>query len=258
MTDVQLVDTHCHVDFPHFDNDRDAVLERFKAVGGLWLVAVAVDLENLPRLFALADSSPDIYYSVGVHPNHEPLDEPTVDQLCELASRPKCVAIGETGMDFFHHRVPAEEQEQRFRTHIRAAKTLGKPVIVHMREADELALHILRDEGVDNGIMHCFSSGWETADRALDLGMSISFSGNVTFKRNDALRDVAKKVPEDRLLIETDSPYLAPVPRRGKRNEPAYVRHVAECIANVRGVSIEHLAEITKENACNKFGLTGF
>jgi len=258
MTDVRLVDTHCHVDFPHFKDDRDAVLERYRAAGGQWLVAVAVDLENLPRLFALADSNPDIYCSVGVHPNHEPHDEPTVDRLCELASHPKCVAIGETGMDFFHHHVSSKVQEQRFRTHSRAAKALGKPVIVHMREADELALHILRDEGVDNGIMHCFSSGWETADRALDLGMSISFSGNVTFKRNDALRDVAKKVPEDRLLIETDSPYLAPVPRRGKRNEPAYVRHVAECIANVRGVSIEHLAEITKENACNKFGLTGF
>ncbi len=253
MTDVQLVDTHCHVDFPHFDDDRDAVLERYRVAGGQWLVTVAVDLENLPRLFALADNNPDIYCSVGVHPNHEPHDEPTVDQLCELASHPKCVAIGETGMDFFHHRVPAEVQEQRFRTHIRAARALGKPVIVHMREADEPALHILRDEGVDNGIMHCFSSGWEIATQALDLGLSISFSGNVTFKKNDGLRDVAKKVPEDRLLIETDSPYLAPVPRRGKRNEPAYVRHVAECIADVRGMPVESLAKITTGNACRRF-----
>lgn len=252
---MRLVDTHCHVDFPQFNDDRDAVLERYKAVGGQWLVAVAVDLENVPGLFALADSHPDIFCSVGVHPNHETAEEPTVDQLCRLASHPKCVAIGETGMDLFRHNLPVELQEQRFRTHIRAAVALDKPVIVHMRDADAPTMRILRDERVLNGIMHCFSSDWKTAREALDLGFSISFSGNITFKKNDELRKISKEIPEDMLLIETDAPFLAPVPRRGKRNEPAYVRHVAECIAEVRGVAPAALAEITSANACRRFGL---
>lgn len=252
MPDIRLVDTHCHVDFSHFDEDREETLARFRRAGGQWLVAVAVDLDNLPRLFALADVHDDIYCSVGIHPNHEVDAEPTVEQLCELAGHANCVAIGETGMDFFRHRVAPEVQEARFRTHIRAAKQLNKPVIVHMREADNDTLRVLKEEGTDNGIMHCFSSGWDTAHAALDLGMSISFSGNVTFKKNDELREVAKKVPDDRLLIETDAPYLAPMPYRGKRNEPAYVKHVAECIAEVRGVSIEALAEITTANASKR------
>lgn len=247
MTDIQLVDTHCHLDFSHFEDDRDEVLARFRQAGGQWLVAVAVDIENLPRVMALAENNDDVYCSVGVHPNHEVEAEPTVEQLCELADHPKCAAIGETGLDFFRRHVPAEVQEARFRTHIRAAKALNKPVIVHMRDAD--VLRVLKEEGADNGIMHCYSSGWETASTALDLGLSISFSGNVTFKKNEELREVAKKVPEDRLLIETDAPYLAPVPHRGKRNEPAYVRNVAECIAEVRGISVERLAEITTANA---------
>jgi len=254
---VQLVDTHCHVDFQHFDEDREAVFDRYATAGGQWLVAVAVDLENVPRLFALAEEKSNVYCSVGVHPNHEIEAEPTVGQLCELAAHPKCVAIGETGMDFFRHHVDPAIQEERFRTHIRAARQLNKPVIVHMREADTDTLRILEGEAVDvcGGIMHCFSSTWEIASKALDLGMSISFSGNVTFKRNDGLREVAKNVPEDALLIETDSPYLAPVPNRGKRNEPAFVRHVAECIAEVRGTTTEYIAELTCENARRRFGV---
>jgi len=253
VPDIRLVDTHCHVDFSHFNEDRDEALSRFRQAGGQWLVAVAVDLDHLPRLFALAEAHDDIYCSVGIHPNHEVETEPTVERLCELAAHPKCVAIGETGMDFFRHRVAPEVQEARFRTHIRAAKQLHKPVIVHMREADQDTLRVLKEEGAENGIMHCFSSGWETAKAALDLGMSISFSGNVTFKKNDELREVAGNVPEDRILIETDAPYLAPMPHRGKRNEPAYVAHVAECIAKVRGVSVEALAETTTANARQRF-----
>ncbi|MDQ7010973.1 MAG: TatD family hydrolase, partial [Mariprofundaceae bacterium] len=190
MPDIRLVDTHCHVDFPHFDEDRNEALARFRQAGGEWLVAVAVDLDHLPRLFALAEAHDDIYCSVGIHPNHEVDAEPTVEQLCDLAAHPKCVAIGETGMDFFRHRVSPEVQAARFRTHIRAAKQLSKPVIVHMREADADTLRVLKEEGVAGGIMHCFSSGWETARQALDLGMFVSFSGNVTFKRNEALREV--------------------------------------------------------------------
>jgi len=256
---VKLVDTHCHVDFHHFDDDREAVFDRYAAAGGEWLVAVAVDLENVPRLFALAEERANVYCSVGIHPNHEIETEPTVMQLCELAAHPKCVAIGETGMDFFRHHVNREIQEARFRTHIRAAKRMSKPVIVHMREADADTMRILQGEGVDTcgGIMHCFSSTWEIARQALDLGMSISFSGNVTFKRNETLREVASRVPEEALLIETDAPYLAPVPYRGKRNEPAYVRHVAECIAEVRGVTAKYIAELTCENARRRFGVVG-
>jgi TatD DNase family protein len=253
---MQLVDTHCHIDFQHFDEDRDAAFERYAKAGGQWLVAVAVDLENVPRLFALADKRANVYCSVGVHPNHEIEAEPTVDQLCELAAHPKCVAIGETGMDFFRQHVDPAIQEKRFRTHIRAAKQLNKPVIVHMREADADTLRVLKEEGVDNGIMHCFSSTWEVARKVLDMGMSISFSGNVTFKRNETLREVAAQVPEEALLIETDAPYLAPVPNRGKRNEPAYVRYVAECIADVRGTTIEYIAELGCENARRRFGVT--
>ncbi len=257
MTDMRLVDSHCHVDFSHFNNDRAAVLERFNSAGGQWLLAVAVDLENVPRLCKLAESNPNIYCSVGVHPNHKVEEEPTTEHLCELAQHPKCVAIGETGVDFFRHQVSAEMQELRFRTHIRAARILEKPVIVHNRDADEAAIRVMKEEGIEHcgGIMHCFSSDWETAEKALDMGLSISFSGNVTFKKNNGLRDVARKVPEAMLLIETDSPYLAPVPKRGKRNEPAYVRYVAECLAEVRGVSLETLAESTTNNAHRRFGV---
>jgi len=257
MADIHLVDTHCHVDFQHFDEDREVVFERYAAAGGQWLVAVAVDLENVPRLFALAEEKSNVYCSVGMHPNHEPENEPTVERLCELATHPKCVAIGETGMDFFRHHVDKGIQEARFRTHIRAAKLMSKPVIVHMRKADADTIRILQGEGVDTcgGIMHCFSSTWEIARQALDMGMFISFSGNVTFKRNRELRDVATRVPAERLLIETDSPYLAPEPVRGKRNEPALVLHVAECIARARGISLAKVAEFTTANANRRFGV---
>ncbi len=255
---MQLVDTHCHIDFHHFDDDRELVLKRYQAAGGQWLVAVAVDLENIPRLFALVETKANVYCSVGVHPNHELKAEPTVLQLCELAAHLKCVAIGETGMDFFRHHVAKDVQEARFRTHIRAAKRMSKPVIVHMREADTDTLRILKEEGVDacGGIMHCFSSTWEIARQALDMRMSISFSGNITFKRNETLREVAARVPEEALLIETDAPYLAPIPHRGQRNEPALVRHVAECIADVRGTTTEYTAELACENARRRFGVT--
>ncbi len=254
---MKLVDTHCHVDFEHFDDDRDAMFARYSEAGGEWLVAVAVDLDNVPRLQALAEARDHVFFSVGVHPNHEVDCEPDVDTLCALAGDAKCVAIGETGMDFFRKHVDADIQETRFRVHIRAAKKMGKPVIVHMREADADTLRVLDEEGIGEtgGIMHCFSSDRETAAKALDMGMSISFSGNVTFKRNDELRAVAAFVPEEAILIETDSPYLAPMPNRGKRNEPAFVRHVAECIASVRGVSAEYIAELSRDNASRRFGV---
>ena len=254
---MRLFDTHCHIDFPHYEEDRTAMLERMREAGLIGCVAVSVELEALPRLLHMAESEADVWASVGIHPNHETDKEPTVEGLCELAQHPRCVAIGETGMDFFRHHVPPAVQEARFRTHIRAARVLGKPVIVHMRDADADTLRVLKQEGIEacGGIMHCFSSGMDAASRALDMGMDISFSGNVTFPKNEALRQVAARVPEDRLLIETDAPYLAPVPQRGKRNEPAFVRHVAECLAEVRGIPVESLADVTTANALHRFAL---
>jgi len=257
MPDIALFDSHCHVDFHHFDDDRDAVFERMQQQGVTRLLAVSVELEQTPRLQALVAARDNVWFSVGVHPNHEVDSEPSEEELIRLAAHPRCVAIGETGMDLFRHHVDPALQQSRFRTHIRAAHRLNKPVIVHMRDADEVTLRVLAEENIAGcgGIMHCFSSSWPAAKQALDMGMSISFSGNVTFKRNDALRDVARQVPDELLLIETDSPYLAPMPMRGKRNEPGFVRHVAECLAEVRGVSLERLAEQTTANAMRRFGI---
>ena len=254
---MQLFDTHCHIDFPHFDEDRDDVFARMSDEGVSRIVAVSVEIEQTPRLIDLVESRDNVWFSVGVHPNHEVDNEPTVEALVALSKHEKCVAIGETGMDFFRDTLDVGVQEARFRTHLKAAHIVNKPVVVHMRDADEATLRILKDEDVAGcgGIMHCFSSGWDAAKQALDMDMSISFSGNVTFKKNDDLREVARKVPLESILIETDSPYLAPVPKRGKRNEPTYVKHVAECIAEVRGISLEALVEATTANALKRFGL---
>lgn len=257
MAEIALFDTHCHVDFHHFDEDRDAVFSRMREAGVTRAVAVAVELAQLPQLIALAEVREHVWFSVGVHPNHEVVREPDRDELIRLAAHPRCVAIGETGMDLFHHRVDPATQEERFRAHIRAAHVLTKPVIVHMRDADALTMKIMAEENIAacGGVMHCFSSSWDVAKQALDMGLSISFSGNVTFNRNTELRDVARMVPDDMLLVETDAPYLAPMPMRGKRNEPAFVRHVAECIAEVRGVSLATLAAQTTANAMRRFGI---
>ena len=254
---MQLFDTHCHIDFEHYTEDRDEVFARMEAGGVTRCVAVAVELEQTERLVDLVDSREGVWFSVGVHPNHEVAQEPTIEAIVALSQHEKCVAIGETGMDFFRHHVEPGVQEERFRTHIRAAHQLNKPVIVHMRDADEATLRILKDENVAGcgGIMHCFSSGWDAASQALDMGMFISFSGNVTFKSSHELREVATKVPLESLLIETDAPYLAPVPHRGKRNEPTYVRDVAQCIADAHSMSLAALAEATTANAIKRFNL---
>jgi len=251
-----LFDTHCHVDFPHYTDDRDEMFGRMAEAGVAGCVVVGVDFSHVDALRGLAEARDNVWFSVGVHPNHEVESEPTVDELLALADHPRCVAIGETGMDFYRHRVEPEVQEARFRTHIRAARELKLPVIVHNRDADADSIRILADEGLEaGGIMHCFSADLATAEAALELGMYISFSGNVTFKNNQQLRDVAAVVSEDRLLVETDAPYLAPMPFRGKRNEPAYVKHVAECIAEVKGVSVAELAAATTANAQKVFGI---
>ncbi len=256
--DIQLFDSHCHLDFPHYSDDRDAVIQRMRQQGVAQAMLVATELPHVPRLQALAASQPGFYFSVGVHPNHAVEEEPDAATLRQLADHPLCRAIGETGMDFFRHQVDARVQEARFRLHIAVAQELGLPVIVHMRDAAEACMQVLEDmaeNGRINGIMHCFSSTQAYAERALALGMDISFSGNVTFKRNTALQRVATGVPADHLLVETDAPFLAPVPYRGKRNEPGHVRHVASFLAELRGVTLAELAAQCTANTCRRFAL---
>ncbi len=258
MSDLSLFDSHCHLDFPHYTDDRDAVIARMREAGVRRAMLVSTELAHVPRLRALAEASEGFYFSVGVHPNHAPEREPTAEELRALAAHPRCRAIGESGMDFFRHHVPPEVQEARFRLHIELAQSLGLPVIVHMRDADEACMRILEEmaeQGRIHGIMHCFSSTREYAERALRLGMDISFSGNLTFKRNRELQRLAAEIPAEHLLVETDAPFLAPEPHRGKRNEPAHVRLVASFLAELRGVPLEEIARQTTENACRRFAV---
>ena len=247
-----LVDSHCHIDFPDFAEDRMGVLERAVLADVGHILCVSVNLSDFPEVLGLAKKSEQISASVGVHPNTclEPSDEPSTELLENLADDPKVVALGETGLDFYRPDCPADTQKERFARHIQAAKKIKKPLIVHTRSAAAETLDLIRSEGASEpgGVMHCFSEDWSTAKGALDQGFYISFSGIVTFKNAGDLRDVAKKVPLDRILVETDAPYLAPVPLRGKRNEPAFVRHTAECLAGLLGLDLQTLAEQTTAN----------
>ncbi len=245
-----FVDSHCHLDFPELAAQLDVLLARMAANDVVAALCVAVNLEDFPRLLALAASDPRLFASVGVHPDYPDADEPDVATLVALAAHPKVVAIGETGLDYYRLTDAPEWQRERFRVHIRAARAANKPLIVHMRSASEDTVRILREEGAEavGGVMHCFTGDWASAEAAMDLGFCISFSGIVTFRSAAELREVAARVPDEWLLIETDSPYLAPEPHRGKRCEPAFVRHVAERLALVRGTSVERIAEITTNN----------
>lgn len=248
-----LTDSHCHldrVDAAPFGGTVEGVIEAAKAAGVTRMLCAGIDLDHFPLLRELAERHPEVWCSVGVHPSEHPEREPTVDELVELARHPRVVAIGETGLDYHYNEGDLEWQRERFRVHIRAARETAKPVIVHMREATEDTLRTLKEEDVGEagGVMHCFTEDRTTAARALDLGLYVSFSGIVTFRSADLIREAAAFVPDDRLLIETDSPYLAPVPFRGKPNHPALVRHVAEKLAEVRGTSFERIAGITSRN----------
>lgn len=247
---MQLVDSHCHLDFDPLGNDIPAVLERAHANGVRNMLCVSVTLEAFPRVLAVAQQHAPIYASVGVHPNEREGRDPTADELIELAQDPRIVAIGETGLDYYRTEGGLEWQHERFRQHIRAARATGKPLIIHTREASADTLRIMQEEGAGEigGAMHCFTESWDVARAALDMDFYISFSGIVTFRTAEALRATACQVPADRLLIETDSPYLAPVPFRGKTNEPAYVRYVAECLAEVRNEPLNTLADRTTQN----------
>ncbi len=251
-----FVDSHCHIDFPDFQEGVEPLLARMAEAGVGHALCVAVNLENLPRVLDLARAHGNLFASVGVHPDHDEGREPGVDELVELAGLPKVVAIGETGLDYYRMRRDAVDwQRQRFRVHIRAARRAGKPLIIHTRNAAADTLAIMQEEGADQagGVMHCFTESWEVAQAALDMGFFVSFSGIVSFKNALELKEVARRVPLDRLLIETDAPYLAPVPHRGQRNEPAYVRHVAEEIARLRGISLEAVEAATTANFFSLF-----
>ncbi|MFA7291330.1 MAG: TatD family hydrolase [Rhodocyclaceae bacterium] len=245
-----LVDSHCHLDFEGLFSRLPEVFARMEANGVGAAVCVGVNLEDLPKVLALAESDNRLFATVGVHPEYADACEPGEDDLVALAAHPKVIAIGETGLDYYWHKDAPEWQRSRFCTHIRAARRTHLPLVIHTRDAAADTLRLMAEEGAGEvgGVMHCFTETWEVAEAALDLGFHISFSGIVTFKNALQIKDVARRVPLDRILIETDAPYLAPVPYRGKSNEPGYVLHVAEEIARLRDMSVDAVAELTTHN----------
>jgi len=245
-----LVDSHCHLDFPDLAINLDELLANMRDNDVSHALCVSVNLQDFPRVLALAEAHPNLFASVGVHPDYENLAEPQAAQLATLACHPRVVAIGETGLDYFRLKGDLEWQRERFRQHIRAARLCGKPLIIHTREAAADTLRIMEEEGADSvgGVMHCFTESWEVAQQAMEMNFYISFSGIVTFKKATNLKDIAKKIPLERMLVETDSPYLAPVPHRGKINQPAFVRQVAEEIAALRGITVGEVATATTRN----------
>ncbi|HET9113268.1 MAG TPA: TatD family hydrolase [Burkholderiales bacterium] len=245
-----FVDSHCHLDLPELAAQETEILARMKNSRVTHALCVSVNLERYPRVLALAERYPHIFASVGVHPDYENIAEPEVSGLTALAAHPRVVAIGETGLDYFRLTGDLEWQRERFRTHIRAARVAGKPLIIHTRAAAADTLRIMQEEGADRvgGVMHCFTESQSVAEAAMEMNFYISLSGIVTFKNSHDLKQVAKNVPLERLLIETDSPYLAPVPHRGKTNEPAWVTHVAAAIAELRNIPLEAVAAATTAN----------
>jgi TatD DNase family protein len=256
-----FVDSHCHINFEGLAERLPQVLENMRSHDVTHALCVSVDFETLPSVLEVAEAYDNVYASVGVHPDHEDAREPTVAELIELAAHPKVVAIGETGLDYYRLEgrsvADMEWQRERFRTHIRAAKAVGKPLIVHTRASSDDTLRIMEQEQahVPGGVMHCFTEPWPVAERALAQNFYISLSGIVTFKSATDVQDVARRVPLERLLIETDSPYLAPVPYRGKPNEPAYVSYVGRFIAQARGISDADLGAATTQNFFRLFGI---
>lgn len=249
-----FVDSHCHLSFPELSRDLPSVLQRMADNHVVAALNVCTTLAEFPAVLAVAEQHAHIVCSVGVHPDYEDIEEPTVERLIESADHPKVVAIGETGLDYFRLQEPLNWQRDRFRTHIRAARRCGKPLIIHTRAASADTVQLMREEGAGEagGVMHCFTESLAVARAAMDLGFYISFSGIVTFKNARELQEVARLVPLDRLLIETDSPYLAPVPYRGKINEPGFVPKVAEKIAELKGTAVE---EVAAESSANFFNL---
>jgi len=257
-----LIDSHCHLDFPDFAEERDEIVARARRAGVGRMVTISTRISRFDQIREIAESYDDVYCTVGVHP-HQSAEEAAVtpvdrltDKLVELAIHPKVVGIGESGLDYFYDNSPRDIQQASFRAHAQACIRADLPLVVHTRDADEDTARILKEEGAGQGlrgVLHCFSSGRELAEKGLELGFYISLSGIVTFKKSEELRDIVRAVPLDRILVETDAPFLAPIPKRGKRNEPAFVVHTAAAIAEVKGVSPEELADRTTENFLRLF-----
>ncbi len=245
-----FIDSHCHLNFPELTDNLDSIFTNMQANDVSHALCVSVDLMTLPQVIELAEKHQNIYASVGVHPDYELEAEPTQAELVRLAQHPKVIAIGETGLDYYRLTGDLEWQRERFRTHIRAAIESGKPLIIHTRSAAQDTLRIMSEEdaGRIGGVMHCFTENLDVALAAIDLGFHISFSGILTFKNATIIKEVAQKIPLEKILIETDSPYLAPTPHRGKTNQPAYVKHVAEEIARLRNIELKEVGEATSRN----------
>lgn len=257
MKKITLVDTHCHL---HWLSEAhqcplDDLMKKANEFGVEHFLCVAITYDDVPTILAVAEQYPNVYASVGLHPNEPSENEPSVDDLVKAAQHPRIIAIGETGLDYYRTQGDHAEQQSRFRRHIQAAKITKLPLIIHTRDAADDTLQILKEEGADEvkGIMHCFTENWSVAEKALELGFYISLAGIVTFKNATVLHEVAQKVPLHRLLLETDCPYLAPVPYRGKPNQPAYVRYVAEKIAELKNLSLEEVAAQTTQNFFDLF-----
>ncbi len=255
-----LVDSHCHldcIDLSEFDNNFDNLIQQTQDAGVEHMLCVSINLKQYPEMLDKVRSYQNISVSAGMHPMADESDEFSVDYLTELAADEKVVAIGETGLDYYYHKDDPHWQQQRFRSHIKVANQVNKPVIVHTRDAGDDTLKILQEEnaGRCGGVIHCFTESKNFCDEALDIGFMISISGIVTFRNADTLREIAKSIPDDRLLIETDSPYLAPAPHRGKQNQPAYVKNIAETLAEIRNTSVEHIAEVSRNNFYQLFNV---
>jgi TatD DNase family protein len=252
-----LIDTHCHLDFPDFAPEQADIVARARARGVGRMITISTHLSRFERVKAVAEAYPEVFCTVGTHPHHShEEEEPTVEQLVTLSRHPKCVGLGEAGLDYYYDHAPREVARRVFRTHIAAARETGLPLVIHTRDADADCAAILTEEmgkGAFPALLHCFTSSRELAETAIDLGLYISFSGVVTFKNSAELRDTAKAVPLERMLVETDAPFLAPVPHRGKRNEPAFVVDTARLLAEIKGFSEDELARATTENALRLF-----
>ncbi len=246
---ISLVDSHCHLDFPDFQGEVEAVMARARDAGVGAILTISTRLDQFDRVRAVAETFPNVWCSVGTHPHEAAAEAVTVAKLLRHLRHPKAVGIGETGLDYHYDRSPRDSQGESFRLHIEAAKESGLPLIVHTRGADAETIAALKTHGQGvAGVIHCFSTSRALAEEALALGFFISLSGIVTFRKADELRDIARDLPLDRLLVETDAPYLAPVPMRGKRNEPAFVAHTAALLAEIKGISRETLAAVTTKN----------
>lgn len=258
---AMYIDSHCHINFPELAIRLPEIFGKMAENHVSHALCVSVDLPDFPQVLDLAEKYPNVYASVGVHPDYEDTPEPSLDELVRLSRHPKIVAIGETGLDYYRLTGDLEWQRERFRTHIRASRATGKPLIIHTRSASEDTIRLMLEEGAGSdkggaaGVMHCFTESLEVAEAAIEMGFYISFSGIVTFKSAKELQAVALAVPLERMLIETDSPYLAPVPHRGKMNEPGFVCHVAEFLAKLKGLPLEQVAQQTSDNFFNLFNI---